>query len=138
MLGLMGTPFVVAAVLEDRAVRGVGALMSDFFGVSVNCLLRAPNVDDEGVDFGPFIAGLALLPAVTKGCRRAVCGFILRSGSHTRHFATKSTNSSSLHRRTWARVFVPGRRRRPLELMTVRGAPFVSSIPSVTDSPSIV
>jgi hypothetical protein len=58
----------------------------------------------------------------------AACGFILLSGSQTRHFETKSTKSSSLHFRTWASVFVPGLRRRPLELMTARGAPFGSEV----------
>ena len=126
--GLFVTPFVAVVVLEERAVRGVGALMSDFLGVSVTALARVLNVDDEGVAFGVFNEGLVLRSPATKGCRKAVCGFIRRSGSQTRHFATKSTNSSSLHRRTCASVLVPGLRLRPFELITARGAPLVSDV----------
>jgi hypothetical protein len=86
-----------------------------------------PRWDDDNVDLEVDEVGLGRRPPVTKGCRIAACGFIRRSGSQTRHFEMKSTNSSSLHRRTWASVFVPGRRRRPLELMTARGAPPGSS-----------
>ena len=41
-LGVLGT----ASVRELRAVRGVGALMRDFFGVSVTLVLRLPRFDD--------------------------------------------------------------------------------------------
>ena len=94
---MVGPPFVVV-VLEERAVRGVGAPIRDFFGVSRTCLLLPPKVEE--LDFVTVVGGFVRRPAVTNGCLMAVCGFIRRSGSHTRHFATKSTNSSSLHRRT--------------------------------------
>jgi hypothetical protein len=85
-----------------RAVRGVGALISDFFGVSSTCLTRLlPNVEEERVAFGVVDAGaLGRFPAVTKGCLIAAWGLIRRSGSQTKHFEIKSTNSSSLHLRT--------------------------------------
>jgi len=104
--------------------------MSDFFGVSSTCLTRLllPSVDDDSVAFGVTDGGggLGRFPAVTNGCLKAAWGLILRSGSQTRHFAMKSTKSSSLHLRTCASVLVPGRRRRPLELITARGAPLGS------------
>jgi hypothetical protein len=62
-----------------------------------------------------------------NGCRMADWGFSRRSGSQTRHLDTKSTKSSSLQRKTWASVFVPGRLLRPFELRTVRGAPLESA-----------
>jgi hypothetical protein len=125
LLGVVGPPFAV--VLDVRAVRGVGALIKAFLGVSITCLLRDPNVKDDGVDFGACIEGLTLRPDVTKGCLKAVCGFMRCSGSQARHLLTKSTNSSSLQRSTCVRVLLPGFRLRPLELTTVRGAPFVST-----------
>lgn len=73
LLGVEGTAFV--AVLEDRAVRGVGALIWDFLGVSVNCLLRGPTkLDDDSSAFAAPEGGLGPFgrrPAVTKGCRMA-------------------------------------------------------------------
>ena len=62
---------------EDRAVRGVGALICDFFGVSI--VLRRPTLSREleGLVWnrlGPVTAPLSILvflPAVTKGCRMA-------------------------------------------------------------------
>lgn len=128
LLGVVGAPFPVVRVV--RAVRGVGALIRDFLGVSITCLTRLPaSVDDERVAFGVVDAGgtLGRFSAVTNGCLRAAWGLIRRSGSQTRHFAIKSTNSSSLHLRTWASVFVPGLLRRPLELITARGAPLGSA-----------
>ena len=117
-------------VREIRAVRGVGALIWDFLGVSVSLdlLVRLDAVDrralavvDEGDDtFERF-------PALIKGCRIAFWGLIRRSGSHIRHLETKSTKSSSSQRRTWARVFVPGLLLRPFEFTTGRGAPVESS-----------
>ena len=97
LLGVVGPPFVV--VRDKRAVSGVGALISDFLGVSVTCLFL-PRLDNDDADFVLLDGGFILRPAVTNGCLIAAWGFILRSGSQTRHLATKSTNSSSLHRRT--------------------------------------
>jgi len=117
------------AVREDRDVKGVGALIIDFFGVSIACLLRLLlRLGDEVVNLEGAIVRVALCfrPAATNGCRRADCGFILRSGSQTRHFDMKSTKSSSLDFKTCCNVFDPGRRLRPLELTTTRGVPFVS------------
>ena len=72
-LGVLGT----ASVREVRAVSGVGALMSDFFGVSVTFVLRLPRFDDAdcssvlavllGVAFGTF----ERRPPVMNGCRSA-------------------------------------------------------------------
>ena len=129
MDALPGVDGWALVVREMRAVRGVGALIWDFLGVSVglDLLVRLDAVDrralavvDEGVDFERF-------PAVIKGCRIAFWGLIRRSGSHTRHLETKSTKSSSSQRRTWARVFVPGLLLRPFEFTTGRGAPVESS-----------
>lgn len=99
LLGVVGTALVV--VLEVRAVRGVGALICDFFGVSVTCLLRLlERLDEDSKVFpGEGLTSLARLP-VTKGCRIAAWGLIRFSGSQVRHFAMKSTKSSSLHRST--------------------------------------
>lgn len=60
---MVGPPLV----REDRAVRGVGALISDFLGVSVICLPRGPSVEDDGVDFGAIPGGLARLPDAMNG-----------------------------------------------------------------------
>ena len=98
VLGVVGPPLEV--VLVVRAVRGVGALIRDFLGVSVTCLLLLLRLEEEGVDLAVVVGGLILRPVVTNGCRIAAWGFIRRSGSQTRHLATKSTNSSSLHLRT--------------------------------------
>lgn len=125
VLGVDGTPFVdVRAV---RAVSGVGALISDFFGVSITCFGLIPlKVDDEGVE-RVLVAICLRFPASIKGCRMAVWGFMRRSGSHTRHLAMKSTNSSSLHLRACASVREPGLRLRPFEFTTGLGEPFVSA-----------
>lgn len=110
-LGVVGTPFIPA--LADRAVSGVGALIIDFFGVSVTCLGLVLKLDDEGVDRVLVTKGTCFrLPANMKGCRMADCGFIRRSGSQTRHLAMKSTNSSSLHLSACASVLDPGLRDR--------------------------
>ena len=125
LLGVAGTPFVVTRLA--RAVRGVGALIRDFFGVSITCLvLLLLKPDDEGVDRVLVAFASLRLPANIKGCRMAVCGFIRRSGSQTRHLAMKSTNSSSLHRRACARVLDPGLRLLPFEFVTGLGIPVVS------------
>jgi len=112
-----------------RAVRGVGALIWDFLGVSVvfDLLARLDAVDkralavaEDGVEI------FERFPAVMKGCRIAFWGLMRRSGSHTRHLETKSTKSSSSQRRTWDRLFVPGLLLRPFEFTTGRGAPVES------------
>ena len=125
---------------DMRAVRGVGALICDFFGVSVVFVRparldavdrRALAVVEEGVE--PF----ERFPAVMKGCRIAFWGLIRRSGSHMRHLETKSTKSSSSQRRTWARFFVPGLLLRPFELTTGRGAPVESEPKIRKENPSL-
>ena len=65
LLGVVGPPFVV--VRDKRAVRGVGALISDFLGVSVTCLFLL-KLDNEDVDFVLLDGGFNLRPAVTNGC----------------------------------------------------------------------
>jgi len=86
-----------------RAVRGVGALIWDFLGVSVvfDLLARLDAVDkralavaEDGVEI------FERFPAAMKGCRIAFWGLMRRSGSHTRHLETKSMKSSSSQRRT--------------------------------------
>ena len=121
LLGVEGTAFVV--VRDVRAVRGVGALICDFFGVSVACFRLEKLADDSSALAGEGLTTLVRRPPVTKECRIAACGLIRFSGSHVRHFEMKSTKSSSLHRRTCASVFVPGRRLLPFELTTGRGPP---------------
>ena len=126
LLGVEGTAFVV--VRDVRAVRGVGALICDFFGVSVTCLVRLEKlVDDSNALAGEGLMTLVRRPPVTKGCLMAACGFIRFSGSHVRHLEMKSTKSSSLHRSTCASDFVPGRRLLPFELTTGRGPPWLSA-----------
>jgi hypothetical protein len=113
--------------LVTRAVSGVGAPIWDFLGVSVRVLPRVLVEAGFGGEDGAIYAPFALdLPDMMKGWRIAACGLMRRSGSQTRHLAMKSTNSSSLHRKTWARFFVPGLRLLPFELMTTRGAPLGS------------
>ena len=122
---------------ERRAVRvavnGVGGpiifLVTSFVWVDEDDASRLilDTVDDEpsSPDRDEILAVGVFLPRppVIKGCRIAPCGFNRLSGSQIRHLAIKSTNSASSQRRTWLRVFVPGRRRRPLEFTTGRGAP---------------
>lgn len=82
----------------ERAVKGVGALICDFLGVSGCTLLRCPapkEEDDRGVRDEVDPAVLDLRPTMKKGCRRAVCGLIRLSGSHIKHLAMKSTKFSS-------------------------------------------
>lgn len=62
------------ATLALRAVKGVGALISDFFGVSVTCLLLRLLVNPEVVEDSRVLAvlgeGFVILfrrEAVTKG-----------------------------------------------------------------------
>ena len=74
---MLGIAPVATRVL--RAVSGVGALIKDFFGVSMRCLLLRLPVKLEVVDcnkeravlLGVAGVGLGRLPAVMKGCRRA-------------------------------------------------------------------
>ena len=65
LFGVVGPPLVV--VRDKRAVRGVGALISDFLGVSVTCLFL-PKLDNEDVDFVLLDGGFSLRPAITNGC----------------------------------------------------------------------
>ena len=73
LLGVLGT----ASDRELRAVRGVGALINDFFGVSVTLVLRLPRFDDAdcrsafAVLLGVGLVILVLRPAVMYGCRNA-------------------------------------------------------------------
>ncbi len=128
-LGVLGT----VSVREVRAVRGVGALMRDFFGVSVTFVLRLPRFDEAdcrkvlAVLLGVGLGTLVRRPPVMYGCRRAAWGFNRRSGSHSRHFVMKSTKCSSEgFFSACAKVLVPGRRLLPFEFTTGRGAPVVS------------
>lgn len=62
----------MAVVREERAVRGVGALISDFFGVSLSVLFRPLfKFDEDRVVFVVDAGGLGRRPAVTNGCRIA-------------------------------------------------------------------
>jgi hypothetical protein len=86
-----------------------------------------PLCDSVLVDVDVETTFLVRRKAVMNGWRIAACGFMRRSGSHNKHFATKSTKSSSSQRSTWLSVFAPGLRRLPLELTTGLGAPVESS-----------
>ena len=128
-LGVLGT----ASDRELRAVRGVGALMRDFFGVSVTFVLRLPRFEEAVCSKVLAVLGVGAtflrLPAVMYGCRIAACGFNRRSGSHTKHFEMKSTKRSSEgFFSACARVLVPGLRLLPFEFTTGRGVPVVSII----------
>ena len=129
LLGVLGT----ARVRELRAVSGVGALISDFFGVSVTLVLRLPRFDEADCNSALAVLGVGLVtldrrPAVMYGCRSAACGFNRRSGSHTRHLEMKSTKRSSEgFFSACASVLVPGRRLLPFEFTTGLGAPVVST-----------
>lgn len=76
LLGVVGPPLlavaVVAVVLDERAVRGVGALISDFLGVSGTCLPLVLRLEEEEVDFAAGTCGLLRRPEVMKGWRMAV------------------------------------------------------------------
>lgn len=73
-LGVLGT---VPLVRADRAVSGVGALIMDFLGVSVTCLLLrllAKFVVDDRRAFAVPGVGLVIFArrlAVMNGCRKA-------------------------------------------------------------------
>ena len=134
---MLGTEVVGAR--GARAVKGAGAPICAFFCVSVEILLLLLVIDApeltwrrlRPVELGVLAPGFGRRDAVIYGCLIAGCGLSLRSGSQTRHFATKSTNNSSSQRRTWASVLAPGRRRLPLEFTTGRGAPVESITRSV-------
>lgn len=96
----MGGAALLPTVRDDRAVRGVGALMRDFLGVSVVSFRRPLRLGVDSVLFEVDVSTLGRRPPVTKGCRKAEAGLIRRSGSQTRHLEIKSTKSSSLHRST--------------------------------------
>jgi len=69
LLGVVGPPF---KVLDERAVSGVGALISDFLGVSMTCFDLLPlRLEDDGADLELIVRGFCRRPAVTKGCRIA-------------------------------------------------------------------
>lgn len=122
-------PETPPAAFDARAVNGVGALIKDFLGVSKTSFFRTARLAD---DVEPDVLGVAgtvwwrPLP-ITKGCRRAPDGLIRFSGSQIRHFAMKSTKSSSLHRRTCCKDLEPGLRFLPLEFVTIRGLPLDSA-----------
>ena len=106
--GVLDT-FELAVLL---ALRGAGALIKLFFGVSVaaELLRELPTRDEElvflllGVDKPrDGVCGMedgVCFPASMNGCLSAACGLMRRSGSQTRHLAMKSTKSSSSVRRT--------------------------------------
>ena len=65
VLGVVGTP----EERVPRAVRGVGALIIDFFGVSVTLVLRLPRFDDADCSnafavLGEGLEGFDRRPAV--------------------------------------------------------------------------
>lgn len=63
-----------AVVRVLRAVKGVGALIKDFFGVSVTCLLLRKLVADVSMAFAVLGDGLVIFvrfPAEMNGCRSA-------------------------------------------------------------------
>jgi len=71
LLGVEGTTFVV--VRDVRAVRGVGALICDFFGVSVTCLALLVRLEDDiSVFAGDGLMTLARRLPVMKGCLMAI------------------------------------------------------------------
>lgn len=63
VFGVVGRPLV----LDERAVRGVGAPIRDFFGVSVTSFLRPPRVEEDRTPLLEDGGGFGLRPAVTKG-----------------------------------------------------------------------
>lgn len=67
LLGVLGT--TPAATRADRAVKGVGALICDFFGVSITCLLRLLNEEDDKRAFAALGDGVIFVRrlAVMKG-----------------------------------------------------------------------
>jgi hypothetical protein len=94
-----------------RAVSGVGGPIifldvSGGFVEDVSLLIFETVEEDEpsrlrDAVLGPLMGALILLrPPVMNGCLMALCGFRRRSGSQTRHFAMKSTNSASSHLNT--------------------------------------
>lgn len=113
-----------------RALNRVGALICDFLGVTVADLCRLEMLEAEERSPCDGVEGIWATferrPAVRNGCRRAEFGLIRRSGSQLRHFAMKSTNSSSSQRKTCDNDLEPGLRLRPFELTTGRGAPVAS------------
>jgi hypothetical protein len=70
LLGVKGTTFVV--VRDLWAVRGVGALIYEVFGVSVSCLALLVRLEDDiSVFAGEGLMTLARRLPVTKGCLMA-------------------------------------------------------------------
>ena len=111
-----------------RAARGTGAPMVGLLEDSpvVIVAVRDVRVEESKVrdelEVMPLDGGFRR-PVVINGCLSAFWGFRRRSGSQCKHLAMKSTKCSSSHRKTCASVLLPGRRRRPRELTTGRGAP---------------
>jgi hypothetical protein len=68
-------PGVVGAIFDvraDRAVSGVGALICDFFGVSIKSLFRLPDrLLVDSVDLVIECGVLAGLFPMMNGCRKA-------------------------------------------------------------------
>lgn len=100
---------------EERGVRN---------GITV-CNERARA---DAIHGSAEISETAVVQNESNARRMALSGLKRRSGSQTRHFAIKSTKSSSSHLSTCERVLAPGRRRRPFELTTGRGTPVESAI----------
>jgi hypothetical protein len=70
LLGVEGTTFVV--VRDVRAVRGLSALICDFFDVSVTCLALLVRLEDDiSVFAGEGLMTLARRLPVMKGCLMA-------------------------------------------------------------------
>jgi len=65
----VGLPLVV--ILDERAVRGVGALINDFFGVSFRDFLVPIRLDDDIVAFEAVTLPRDVRLPVTNGCRKA-------------------------------------------------------------------
>ena len=79
---LRGVEGIWAAFVRAlRAVSGVGALICDFFGVSVGLLRPLPSTlfDEDKCPRGELGTVLLMIfafrPAVMNGCRKADCGF---------------------------------------------------------------
>lgn len=64
---VFGVVSTLPVVLDERAVRGVGAPMRDFFGVSINSFLRPLRVDEDNELLLEDGGGFGLRPAVIKG-----------------------------------------------------------------------
>lgn len=63
------------------------------------------------------------IPSVQKGEFNLISTFLLKYAffTHSKHLLMKSLKTTSLQRNAWARLFEPGLRLRPFELVTHRG-----------------